>query len=142
MAPETPQPKRPEKEPHVGIFFYVKGTLHIESTPVSQAERRRGDFVVHSGDHISFWESVLTRVTQEQNMKSYDHYPRGRVEYSLREGKFILYHDICIAQNKVAELIEIMNLPQLQTTKVELDSHYRCASCNVNYVSDSIWNGD
>jgi hypothetical protein len=131
----------PAKEPHVGIFFYAKGSLYIESTPLSQAEQRGEDFLIHADDHKYYWETTLAPSTSEHRDKSYDFFPRGRVAYSVRDGIFLLHHDICIPQTKIAEVIHIMNLPAA-LTHIDLDVHYRCASCNGSYVSDSIWEED
>ena len=129
----------PAKEPHVGIFFYANSSLHIESTPLSQAEQRGEDFLIHAGDHKYYWENTLAPSIPGHRDKSYDFFPRGRVAYSIKDGKFLLYHDICIPQTQITEVMAIMNLPEPPATVIELDVHYRCASCNENYVSDSIW---
>ncbi len=132
----------PAKEPHVGIFFYANSSLHIESTPLSQAEQRGEDFLIHAGDHKYYWENTLAPSISAHRDKSYDFFPRGRVAYSIKDGKFLLYHDICIPQTQITEVMAIMNLPEPPGTVIGLDVHYRCASCNENYVSDSIWEED
>lgn len=116
----------------------MNGVLHVESTPLSRAERRGEEFLIHPSDHISYWETVFINMMPGLKGKSYDFFPRGRVAYSIRDDRFLLFHDICIPQEKIAKVMEIMNLPQ-SNTKIGLDSHYRCAGCNGNYVSDSIW---
>jgi hypothetical protein len=133
-----PESKVSANEPHVGIFFYVNRILHIESTPLSQAECRGDDFLIHPSDHISYWETALVNTIPGLKGKSYDFYPRGRVAYSIRNDKFLLHHDICIPEKKIAKVMKMMNLRRSQT-KIDLDAHYRCAGCNGNYVSDSIW---
>jgi|WetSurMetagenome_2_1015567.scaffolds.fasta_scaffold299083_2 hypothetical protein len=138
MVTRKPVSKRSSREPHVGIFFYVDRALHIESTPLAQAERRGEDFLIHPGDHASYWDMALRSAMPEHKLKSYDFFPRGRVAYSVRDDRFLLFHDICIPERRIAKVMEIMNLPRSQT-KIDLDSHYRCAGCNGNYVSDSIW---
>ena len=106
--------------------------------PLSQAEERGEEFLIHPGDHISYWETALHNMIPGIRGKSYDFFPRGRVAYSIRDDRFLLHHDICIPQEKIAKVMKIMNLPRSKT-KIDLDSHYRCAGCNGNYVSDSIW---
>jgi len=136
MASQLP---KSAKEPHVGIFFYANSSLHIESTPLSQAEQRGEDFLIHPGDHKYYWENTLAPSISGCRDKSYDFFPRGRVAYSIKDRKFLLYHDICIPRTQIEEAMAIMNLPEPPATVIELDVHYRCASCNENYVSDSIW---
>jgi len=136
MASELP---KSAKEPLVGIFFYANSSLHIESTPLSQAERRGEDFLLHAGDLKYYWENTLAPSIPGHRDKSYDFFPRGRVVYSIKDGKFLLYHDICIPQTQITGVMAIMNLPEPPDTVIDLDVHYRCASCNGNYVSDSIW---
>ena len=130
------------KEPHVGIFFCANSSLHIESTPLSQAEQRGEVFLIHAGDHKYYWENALAPSIPGHRDKSYDFFPRGRVAYSIKDGKFLLYHDICIPQTQITEVMVIMNLPEPPGTVIDLDVHYRCASCNGDYVSDSIWEED
>src|SRR5271157_4150153 len=77
------------KEPHVGIFFYADSSLHIESTPLSQAEQRGEDFLIHAGDHKYYWENTLAPSIPGYRDKSYDFFPRGRVAYSIKDRKFL-----------------------------------------------------
>ena len=53
------QSPKSAKEPHVGIFFYVNSSLFVESTPLSQAEQRGDDVIIHAGDHKYYWENTL-----------------------------------------------------------------------------------
>jgi hypothetical protein len=141
MAAGSPCSITPNTEPHVGIFFYIAGTLHIESTPISRAENRGNDFLIHPGDHASYWETDLKGTIPEHRTKSYDFFPRGRTAYSVTDKVFLLHHDICIPRERIAEVMKILNLP-IGRTHIDLDSHYRCAACNGDYVSDSIWELD
>lgn len=133
-APATPgsDPRKPagrgetSQAPKVGIFFLVNGRLWFECTPLSEAGNY-GDFKIHEGDHIRFWDD-LVRAGSVPADSEYEDYPRGRVVCNAQTGHWVVYMDRCISrrQELVRQIITEMQLaePQLST-----DEHYRCACC-------------
>ena len=70
---------------------------------------------------------------------SYDYFPRGRVLFTVKEGRYWVYVDRCTHSDPViiAEIVGEFGLPE-EKFEVRLDSHYRCHACNPQYVPDAI----
>ena len=124
--------------PEVGIFFVIKNELFIESTPLSLAEPYGDDFLIHPGDHAHFWKEVI-RVKEALSGSPYDYFPRGRVLFNVKEGRYWVYVDKCTLRDSkmVAEIFSRFRLPE-EETEVRLDSHYQCHACNPLYVPDAM----
>jgi hypothetical protein len=60
----------------------------------------------------------------------YEEYPRGRVVYDNRMGRFVIMADSCILRRRdlVREISASMNLTG-RKTDTSSDSHYRCFRC-------------
>lgn len=113
--------------PSVGIMYVVRGKLLIDATPLTQAGRY-GDFAIHERGHISFWNQLVRsgRVPDSE----YEQFPRGRVAYDIKAGKFTLLADRCILRRKniVGKILSRLQIP-LKNTEVGADSDYRCFRC-------------
>jgi hypothetical protein len=114
--------------PNVGIFFLVGDNLLIDRTPVSEGEIY-GDFKIHERGHDAYWE-ILKQTGVVPQDSEYDDYPRGRVAYNIKTGKYSLFLDRCILKNKsdVKKIMAELNLPT-RRTETDTDSHYRCPLC-------------
>jgi hypothetical protein len=124
-------PKRKNAKPtapNVGIVFLVGKTLLIDRTPVSEGGIY-GDFRIHERGHDAFWE-MLRRTGAVPPDTEYDDYPRGRVAYNTKTGKYSLLLDRCILKNKsvVNKIMSELNLPT-KRTEMDTDSQYRCPNC-------------
>ena len=133
MRNRIPRAARSKKkiEPHVGIFWLVRGQLLIDSTPLDEAEQY-GDFLTHSQGHAEVWEQYRQNGTVLPELQ-YEEDPRGRVMYNANTRQFTLLADRCILKRKalVTQIKNAMHLPK--DTKIGGDSHYRCSTC----LSDS-----
>jgi hypothetical protein len=114
-------------EPKVGIIYLVDGKLLIDSTPFAEAGGY-GNSSIHERDHISYW-AELVRSGKVPNSE-YEEFPRGRVAYDTKIGKFRLLADRCILDRKgvVTKILGQLGIP-LKDSEVGLDSHYRCFRC-------------
>lgn len=114
-------------ESKVGIIFLVRTKLLFDSTPLSQAGHY-GHHLIHERGHDEYW-GQLVKMGAVQGAE-YEEYPRGRVAYDTRLGKFTLLADKCILDKKsiVRKIVSVMNLP-VGGTETETDSHYRCFHC-------------
>ena len=112
------------EQPKVGIVYLVRGDLLIDSTPLAQAGRY-GDFAIHEPSHIDYWAELVHsgRVPRVE----YEEFPRGRVAYYEKSGKFMLLADNCILGRRgaVDKILLALNIP-LKDAKTGRDSHYRC----------------
>jgi hypothetical protein len=113
-------------EPEVGIVFLVGGKLLIDRTPLSQAGHY-GHHLIHERGHNEYWGQLfkMGAVPSEE----YEEYPRGRVAYDTKTGKFTLLADKCILGKKsiVRKIVSVMKLPV--GTETDTDPHYRCFRC-------------
>ena len=123
---DSKQPAAPE--PCVGIFWSFEGRLIIDSTPLSAAELY-GETLTHPAGHIDHWTALQQRGAVPRDVE-YEEPPRGRVVYSKRDERFLLWADRCIANRSdlVNEIMGALRLPLDRTSK-GLDEHYRCAAC-------------
>jgi hypothetical protein len=74
------------KEPRVGIFWLINGSLIVDATPLSKAGEH-GDFKVHPGDHNSVWDQFQQDGSVPPEME-YEEAPRGRVMYNTKTRQF------------------------------------------------------
>ena len=127
-----------DHEPEVGIFFVVGDELFIESTPLGAAESYGEDFLIHPGDHASFWKRII-KLKESFSDISYDYYPRGRALFNVKKNRYWVYLDKCALRDPgmIAEIISEFHLPE-DKTEIRQDSDYRCHNCNLHYVSDAI----
>ncbi len=116
------------EEPRVGIFWWFRGKLIIDSTPLSQAEPY-GNALTHATGHIEFWTEQQKRGALPEDIE-YEEPPRGRVNYDKRDERFFLRADRCIleASDVVRQLISALKLPPKRTS-IGPDAHYRCTKC-------------
>jgi hypothetical protein len=97
-----------------------------------------GDFQTHPTGHVECWPGLVRRL-RIWPPRSYDYYPRGRVNYARPEARFRLYLDRCLLNERsmVQAIIQSMHLTD-QAVELCTDEHYQCAVCNPDYVPDVI----
>jgi hypothetical protein len=125
-------------EPEVGIFFIVGDELFRKSTPLCDAEPSGDDFRIRPGNHRDFWEEIR----REKSVLSgapYDFYPRGRVLFSAKDGRFWVYVDRRTHKDRgmIVNILSEFHLPR-DKTKIRCDPQYKCLVCNPHYVPDAI----
>jgi hypothetical protein len=123
----NPPAQRRKEEPHVGIFWVIRGEPLIDSTPLSRAEPY-GDHLTHLHGHDKGWERFQRNGIAPIDAE-YEQLPRGRVMFDTKKCQFRLLADRCILKRKdlVAKIKKEMRLPR--NTKVGGDNHYRCFDC-------------
>ena len=119
---------RREAGPCVGIVYLVGDKLWIDAAPVARG-MNFGDFVIHQRDHQEFWKQLVNQGAVPSTQ--HDEFPRGRVSYNKKSGKFTLLADDCILREKslVASILSRMHLPA-RGTEIRADSLYRCFRCS------------
>src|ERR1700688_2310662 len=108
---ETKMKRRvPRGEPHIGIFWIVRGTLVIDRTALGVGEGY-GDLLTHPRSHIDVWKKwrLGGKVPGESE---YEEFPRGRVMYNTKTQRFTLLADRCILREKimVTKIMSELNL--------------------------------
>jgi hypothetical protein len=96
--------------PQVGIIYVIEGALYLECTPMLEAEAY-GDFQTHPNGHVEWWPGLVRRL-RLRPPRSYDYYPRGRVNYTRPEARYRLYLDRCLLNERsmVQAIIQSMHL--------------------------------
>ncbi len=113
--------------PKVGIIYLFGGELLIESTPLAQTGIY-GDFKIHERSPIDYWAELVQRGKVPNT--EYEEFPRGRIAYHPKSGRFGLLADQCIlSQEKVLRKIFSQLYIPLKDTVIGTDSHYRCFRC-------------
>jgi hypothetical protein len=86
------------------------------------------DFRIHERSHIDYW-AELVKSGRVPNAE-YEEFPRGRVAYHTKSGKFGLLADSCIlSQEKILGKVFSQLFIPLKDTVMGTDSHYRCFHC-------------
>ncbi len=125
QPPKSAKPIRPS----VGIFYFVKGKLLIDATPLSHAVWH-GDHRIHDRNHDEYWAELVSKGAVPDD--EYEKHPRGRVAFNEKTGEYTLLADKCILRKKrlVTKIVSRMSLPAGRTER-NTDSHYRCYRCLV-----------
>jgi hypothetical protein len=115
------------RAPNVGIIYLVGDKLWIDATPLARAGNF-GDFSFHERYHFQYWQQLVKQRAVPDT--EYDRYPRGRVSYARKSGKFELLAGPCILSERslVAAILLQMNLAS-RGTETGTDSLYRCFRC-------------
>ena len=115
------------RAPSVGIIYFVGAKLWIDATPVNRA-MNVGDYVLHEHDHCEYWKRLVKQRAVPDG--EYEQYPRGRVSYNRKSGKFVLLADTCILRerNIVTAILSRMHLAT-SDTETGMDKLYRCPGC-------------
>ena len=84
--------------------------------------------MIHECGHDEYWGQLFKMGAVPG--AEYEEYPRGRVAYDTKRGKFTLLADKCILGKKsiVRKIVSVMNLP-VGETETNTDPHYRCFRC-------------
>ena len=113
--------------PRVGIIYLVGDNLWIDATPVNQG-MNVGDYVLHEHDHCEYWKRLVKQKAVPHT--GYERFPRGRVSYNRKTGKFVLHADACILREKniVTAILSRMHL-ETRHAETGVDRLYRCSGC-------------
>ena len=74
--------------PHVGIFWIFPNQLLAFGVPYTAGEKY-GDFINTPDGHYETWEKI--RKVSGKLPEDYTSYPRGRIVYSIKDQKFLVY---------------------------------------------------
>ncbi|HEV2397467.1 MAG TPA: hypothetical protein VGS27_11040 [Candidatus Sulfotelmatobacter sp.] len=124
----------PTIEPRLGIFWLVKGSLLLDSVPLSESEQG-SDYRDYPHSHINIWEQ-WQRIGKAPAESEYDEYPRGRITSNARANTFTLFADKCILDRKelINRIKKELHLPK--QTSLDRDQHYRCSTCLYGAAGD------
>ena|ERR1700691_3924009 len=113
--------------PRVGIIYFVGGELRIDSTPLAQAGRY-GDYRIRERGQVDHRGELVKSGKIPKSV--YQEFPRGRVAFYTKSGKFALLADNCILSQEdvVSKILSQLHIPP-KDTDMGSDSHYRYYRC-------------
>jgi hypothetical protein len=119
---------REDQHPMVGIFWWFRGRLIFDASPLNEAEKY-GDCATHSRSHIDHWTALQQRHEVPSEIE-YEEPPRGRVMWNTFSKRSLILVDRCILRNTNV-LNRVMRSMQLSPDNTDTgpDAHYRCARC-------------
>ena len=109
----------------IGIFWFYKNTVLGIAEDICQGFKGYNGLIDSNFDHVNIWETLelKTQFPELSNME-YEQIPRGRILYSSKQNKHIIYMDKTLFElemkQKIAEFFNI-NLNQASWKK---DPHY------------------
>src|SRR4051794_16496195 len=87
-----------EQSSMVGIFWWFRGRVILDASPLSEAEPY-GDCFTHRKSHIAYWTEQQRLGAAPMDIE-YEEPPRGRVVFDRKTERFIMYADRCILAKK------------------------------------------
>lgn len=109
----------------IGIFWVYKNTVLGITEDISQGFKGYNGLIDSNFDHVNIWEmlELKKQFLELQNME-YEQIPRGRILFSSKQNKHIIYMDKTLFESaikqKIAEFFDV-NLSQVIWKK---DPHY------------------
>jgi hypothetical protein len=126
----------PEKE--IGIFYRLPGNRYITKKADYRAIEPENGFRDIPLGHLEFFKKeVYPKYAPKMPglIDDYAYYPRGRVLYREKDGKFIVYADRCLTAKEDKETI--LRLFGLRSALWRRDEQYQCAGCNKELREDA-----
>ena len=116
------------KEPHVGIFYDIYGTIHWCGTPLRIAAGS-GYYKIEKTTHPQLWEELKKGDSRISQFDSH-HFPRGRVSFDTSNKQFEIAADEHILndpdlKDQICSKFDIKSYPKVWVK----DAHYMCTEC-------------
>lgn len=118
----------------IGIFWFYKNTVLGIAEDISQGCKGYNGLIDSNFDHVNVWETLEIKI-QFPELKSmeYEQIPRGRLLYSTKQNKHIIYMDKTLfepnVKQKIAEFFDFNSKlsvwkkdPHYNTNQDELSS--------------------
>lgn len=121
----------------IGIFWFYKNTVLGIAEDISQGFKGYNGLIDSNFDHVNVWETLeLKKQFPELKNMEYEQIPRGRILYSSKQSKHIIYMDKILFEpdikQKIADFFNI-NLNQIMWKK---DPHYNTNQDELNCLFD------
>ena len=117
----------------IGIFYRLPGKRYVAKKADYRAIEPENDFRDIPLGHLEFFEKEIYP-KMPGLVDDYAYYPRGRILYREKDGKFIVYADRCLMAKEDKEAI--LRLFGLRSAVWRKDEQYQCASCNEELKED------
>ena len=103
---------------YVGLFFFINNRVVAKKLEVCKGVAS-GDYINHPKSHFEFFIEI-----SNNPLDDYGHYPRGRIIYNQKSGRFLVYIDKTLNKKYIKELIlKEFNLDE-RICEFRKDIHY------------------
>lgn len=121
--------------PQLGIFWVFNGQVIGRARPLGEGCERWPGLLDSPDDHITLWENrTLKKAHHHRAPSDYTEVPRGRVIFSTKENRAIIYLDELLSSAAVRK--RIREFFDLQSTPVtwKQDPHYTTDPQKLNAI--------
>jgi hypothetical protein len=126
--------------PRIGLFWFVpspRGAMLLGVSHPFERVDTLGGFKTAKEAHVDVWEN-LKRGHPSIRDYAYEHFPRGRVNWSQDDDTFLLLADKQVFERGLERgLITRWHLPA-DKVKTMLDPHYRTQSLPSSMANDAV----
>ena len=118
----------------VGIFWVYKNTVIGKARELQDGEENVPGLIDSPDSHVDLWERQQCFLAQFSELlgTEYQDVPRGRVIYSTKDKKTIIYMDKVLHTVKIKKIIS--NFFELKNTDIlwKTDKHYTTGSGSID----------
>lgn len=126
------------RKKEIGIFYRLPGKRYVAKKADYRAIEPENGFRDIPAGHLGFFEKeIYPKYTSKipDLIDDYAYYPRGRVLYREKDGRFIAYADRCLTAKEDKEtILGLFGLPSAVWRK---DEQYQCAGCSEELREDA-----
>ena len=112
-----------------GIFWFVRGEMFADRYDYNIENHAQKDFIDYPYSHFDMWEKLSKNRLIGADFATY---PRGRLLFDVKQGKYLLYLDRCITTEETKRLITFYELEK-ERYELSRDEHYSCDKCFRKY---------
>lgn len=116
-----------------GIFWFVCGEMIADRYDYDIQDFAQKDFIDYPYSHFDMWDKLSKN---RWTYADFATFPRGRLLYCVKEGRYYLYLDRCITEQQTDLLLSFYNLGK-DEVYIARDEHYSCDKC----CRKIIWKG-
>jgi hypothetical protein len=124
----------------IGIFWVYKNTVIGNTCELEEGQENVPGLIDSSDSHVDLWERRQCFLPQFPELlgTEYQDVPRGRVVYSTKDKKTIIYMDKVLHTEKIKKIVS--NFFELKNTDIswKTDKHYTTGSDSI----DNLFNGN
>lgn len=125
----------------IGIFWVYKEVVFGKTSDIASGNENVPGIIDSSATHTDYWDTdkEYRRLFPELCFKEYIEIPRGRVLYSTKESKAIIYMDKTLFLDSTKKLIQNFFHLQGHPVSWHTDLHYTTSSKELDRLLDCEW---
>ena len=112
-----------------GIFWFVRGEMIADRYDYDTKDFSQKDFIDYPYSHFDRWDELSRNRFTYADFATY---PRGRLLFDVKRGKYLLYLDHCITAQEIKQLVVFFELEK-EPYELSYEEHYSCDKCFSNF---------